>query len=138
MRAKTISAWFKTTQEPYRTKLLNNMNSSLRGSKVKSLIEALKSGFIWGDTDEGSEFWVEYLNSIIEEKKEVYLTIREWFNKVKEPFKSKLIENTSEEMLNTQAYTFVDATEQAFTWVNTKEGADYWLNFSMFHVEHME
>ena len=59
-KQKTISAWFKTVEEPHRSQLRNNTSKYLLRVKVESLSLAVKGAFAWYQSEEGEEYWREY------------------------------------------------------------------------------
>lgn len=64
MDKKSIQEWFESAEQPYRDQLLANMMNSVREIKIHSLKYALGSGFIWRDSIEGEDYWMEYANTL--------------------------------------------------------------------------
>ncbi len=53
-------------------------------------------------------------------------TIREYFNLLQEPYKSKALFNTTEDKLNTNVYNMKEALRIGFDWRKSKEKSFYW------------
>lgn len=55
-------------------------------------------------------------------------TIQQHLEKLKEPYKTKAIQNTHQRTLETKADSLIEAIKFAFLWENTLEGFNYWDN----------
>lgn len=66
------------------------------------------------------------------------MTIREGLERLKEPYRSQAIENTSKVKLGEFASSCENAMWQAFDWGRTKQGIDYWINIHAHIEEYLE
>lgn len=57
-------------------------------------------------------------------------TIKEWFEILKEPYKTQAINNTDEGILILEVGSLWDALVSAFDWEHTEEGTCYWKKLS--------
>ena len=60
---KTIREWFNELPDPYRTQAINNADSILLdnksvGKNCVSLLDALEKAFIWENSPEDFQYWV--------------------------------------------------------------------------------
>lgn len=53
-------------------------------------------------------------------------TVGYWLNKLREPYRTQALENSTEEKLTQSAWDAQSAILYAFHWNETKEGAQYW------------
>lgn len=53
-------------------------------------------------------------------------TIKTWFKKLEEPYRTQAIINTTQSLLSVKVGLLSDALGGAFGWERTKEGYDYW------------
>lgn len=53
-------------------------------------------------------------------------TIKQWFNTLKEPYKTQAINNTDKAILECITEDINNALEKAFTWSRSSEGHYYW------------
>lgn len=68
-------------------------------------------------------------------------TVQEWFDTLKEPYKTQAINNTDKDTLKDTAENLSNALEKSFFWLASSEGHDYWSEVNrntLFHVEHPE
>lgn len=54
---KKAKSWFKTLEEPYKTKAINNTPKDMLKLRYNTLAEALLGSFIWNDSEEGHFYW---------------------------------------------------------------------------------
>ena len=64
-------------------------------------------------------------------------TIKEWLNTLKEPYKSKALRQTNEDMLNLYCDSLLNSLYQMFDWQSSEEGLEYWsdLTSSLENIE---
>jgi hypothetical protein len=64
-------------------------------------------------------------------------TIKEWLNTLKEPYKSKALRQTNEDMLNLYCDSLLNSLYQMFDWQSSFEGLEYWsdLTASLENIE---
>ena len=64
-------------------------------------------------------------------------TIKDWLNTLKEPYKSKAIRQTSEDILTIRTDTLINSLYQMFVWKDSQEGDEYWrdLVLSLENIE---
>ena len=55
-------------------------------------------------------------------------TIKEWLNTLKEPYKSKAIQQTNKDILELQCNSITDALLKMFEWESSEEGDLFWDN----------
>ena len=55
-------------------------------------------------------------------------TIKEWLNTLKEPYKSKAIQQTNKNILELQCNSITDALLKMFEWESSEEGDLFWDN----------
>ena len=53
-------------------------------------------------------------------------TIKEWLNTLKEPYKSKAIQQTNKDTLELQCNSITDALLKMFEWESSEEGDLFW------------
>lgn len=72
MSAKTIKEWFAELPEEIRARAEKNLGDYGPGRSwpIESLSDAITQGFIWSDTLEGSDFWINIYDRA-EENKEI-------------------------------------------------------------------
>ena len=57
-------------------------------------------------------------------------TIKDWLNTLKEPYKSKALRQTNEELLNTKAKDLISSLYYMFDWSESEEGLEYWIDLT--------
>ncbi len=64
-------------------------------------------------------------------------TIKEWLNTLKEPYKSKALRQTNEDILNLYCDSLLNSLYQMFDWESSFEGWEYWndLTSSLENIE---
>ena len=64
-------------------------------------------------------------------------TIKEWLNTLKEPYKSKALKQTNEDILNLYCNSLLNSLYQMFDWESSEEGLEYWsdLTSSLENIE---
>ena len=64
-------------------------------------------------------------------------TIKEWLNTLKEPYKSKAIQQINKDILELQCNSITDALLKMFDWSESEEGLEYWsdLTSSLENIE---
>ena len=62
------------------------------------------------------------------EVKQKEKTIKEWLNTLKEPYKSKAIQQTNKNILELQCNSITDALLKMFEWESSEEGDLFWDN----------
>ena len=64
-------------------------------------------------------------------------TVKEWLNTLKEPYKSKALRQTNEDVLNLYCDSLVNSLYQMFDWQISFEGLEYWsdLTSSLENIE---
>ena len=64
-------------------------------------------------------------------------TIKEWLNTLKEPYKSKALRQTNEDILNLYCNSLLNSLYQMFDWQSSEEGLEYWsdLTSSLENIE---
>lgn len=70
-----------------------------------------------------------YKNSAKEMKTEEK-TVREWLNTLKEPYKSKALNNCNKSIINSKVTNLVKALYYAFDWQDSNEGFEYWKDLT--------
>ena len=55
-------------------------------------------------------------------------TIKDWLNTLKEPYKSKAIQQTNKNILELQCNSITDALLKMFEWESSEEGDLFWDN----------
>lgn len=55
---KTIREWLEELPEPYRTQALNNADNLDSKALFKSLYNVLQEAFIWEESPEGGNYWI--------------------------------------------------------------------------------
>jgi len=53
-------------------------------------------------------------------------TIREWFEMLPEPYRTKALANTAPDNRTEDYPSLISALDNAFVWDETQEGGDYW------------
>jgi hypothetical protein len=53
-------------------------------------------------------------------------TIKDWLNTLKEPYKSKAIQQTNKDILEIQCNNITDALLKMFEWESSEEGDLFW------------
>lgn len=53
-------------------------------------------------------------------------TIKDWLNTLKEPYKTKAIQQTNEDILELKCNSITDALLKMFEWESSKEGDLFW------------
>lgn len=53
-------------------------------------------------------------------------TVKQWLEQLKEPYKTKAINNTKDNVLNLTAFSLHSALMMAFVFHSSFEGNDYW------------
>lgn len=67
---KTIEQWLKTLPEPLRSEAINNSSKGALKKKVSSLRSAVCVGFIWTESDSGTEFWWSFYVALREAERD--------------------------------------------------------------------
>lgn len=64
-------------------------------------------------------------------------TIKDWLNILDEPYKSKAIQQTNEDILNLYCDSLLNSLYQMFDWQSSEEGLEYWsdLTSSLENIE---
>jgi hypothetical protein len=64
-------------------------------------------------------------------------TIKDWLNTLDEPYKSKALRQTNEDILNLYCDSLLNSLYQMFDWVSSEEGLEYWsdLTSSLENIE---
>ena len=64
-------------------------------------------------------------------------TIKEWLNTLDEPYKSKALKQTNEDILNLYCDSLLNSLYQMFDWSYSVEGVEYWsdLTSSLENIE---
>ena len=64
-------------------------------------------------------------------------TIKDWLNTLKEPYKSKALQQTNEDILNLYCDSLLNSLYQMFEWESSEEGLEYWsdLTSSLENIE---
>ena len=64
-------------------------------------------------------------------------TVKQWLNTLKEPYKSKALNNLQKEVINVKVISISKALKQSFDWDNSHEGWEYWndLTSSLENIE---
>ena len=64
-------------------------------------------------------------------------TVKQWLNTLKEPYKSKALNNLQKEVINVKVISISKALKQSFNWDNSQEGWEYWndLTSSLENIE---
>ena len=64
-------------------------------------------------------------------------TVKQWLNTLKEPYKSKALNNLQKEVINVKVISISKALKQSFDWDNSQEGWEYWndLTSSLENIE---
>jgi hypothetical protein len=64
-------------------------------------------------------------------------TVKDWLNTLKEPYKSKALNNLQKEVINVKVISISKALKQSFDWDNSQEGWEYWndLASSLENIE---
>ena len=64
-------------------------------------------------------------------------TVKEWLNTLKEPYKSKALRQTNEDILNLYCDSLLNSLYQMFDWQISFEGLEYWsdLTSSLENIE---
>ena len=53
-------------------------------------------------------------------------TVKQWLNTLKEPYKTKAIQQTNKGILKTKESSLIDTLYSMFVWECSKEGKQYW------------
>jgi hypothetical protein len=63
--------------------------------------------------------------------------IKDWLNTLNEPYKSKALKQTNEDILNLYCDSLLNSLYQMFDWVSSEEGLEYWsdLTSSLENIE---
>ena len=71
------------------------------------------------------------------EMKQKEKTIKDWLNTLKEPYKSKALRQTNEDILNLYCTSLLNSLYQMFDWQSSFEGWEYWndLTSSLENIE---
>lgn len=56
-------------------------------------------------------------------------TIKEWIEELPEPYRTRSIENTEDELLLERVESLKRAVKCAFVWRNSTQGHQYWEDF---------
>ena len=64
-------------------------------------------------------------------------TIKDWLNTLDEPYKSKALKQTNEDILNLYCNSLLNSLYQMFDWESSEEGLEYWsdLTSSLENIE---
>ena len=64
-------------------------------------------------------------------------TIKQWLNTLDEPYKSKALKQTNEDILNLYCNSLLNSLYQMFDWESSEEGLEYWsdLTSSLENIE---
>ena len=64
-------------------------------------------------------------------------TIKQWLNTLNEPYKSKALKQTNEDILNSYCDSLLNSLYQMFDWQSSFEGLEYWadLTSSLENIE---
>ncbi len=54
---KTAKEWFETLPEPERTQALFNTEDADIVNECSSVVDAIETSFVWGNTREGYKYW---------------------------------------------------------------------------------
>jgi hypothetical protein len=65
-------------------------------------------------------------------------TIKEWIEEAEEPYRTQMLNNTSEDTLKDKAESLLDALYGAFIWENSPEEHEYWSNYKNTLLEEDE
>ena len=57
-------------------------------------------------------------------------TIKEWLNTLKEPYKTKALRQTNEDILNLYCDSLLNSLYQMFDWQSSFEGLEYWSDLT--------
>ena len=63
-KEKTVKQWLNTLKEPYKSKAIQQTDEDRLKEKVSSLIVALYKMFVWGDSQQGDEYWRDLVLSL--------------------------------------------------------------------------
>ena len=63
----TIKDYFEELPEPYKTQAIKNSTDHCLGKNTTSLGSALCNGFIWSSTEQGHNYWRDFLFSLEKE-----------------------------------------------------------------------
>ena len=64
-------------------------------------------------------------------------TVKQWLNTLKEPYKTKAIQQTNKEILKTKESSLIDALYSMFVWEGSKEGDQYWRDL-VINLDNLE
>jgi hypothetical protein len=53
-------------------------------------------------------------------------TIKQWLNTLKEPYKTKALQQTNKDILKEKVIGLEDAMYKMFDWESSEEGLNYW------------
>lgn len=67
---KTIHQWLKTLPEPLRSEAIKNSPEKFLKAKKSSLSAAINCGFIWTESDSGTEFWWSFYVALREAERD--------------------------------------------------------------------
>ena len=64
-------------------------------------------------------------------------TIKDWLNTLDEPYKSKALRQTNEDILNLYCDSLLNSLYQMFDWESSEVGLEYWsdLTSSLENIE---
>ena len=57
-------------------------------------------------------------------------TVKQWLNTLKEPYKSKALRQTNEDILNSYCGSLLNSLYQMFDWQSSFEGLEYWSDLT--------
>ena len=58
-------------------------------------------------------------------------TVKQWLNTLKEPYKTKAINQTSKEVLKEKVNSLIVALYKMFLWKDSQEGDEYWRDLAL-------
>lgn len=66
---KTVKEWFEELEEPYKTQAFDNTEADMLECVAEALSDALFGAFSWECSNEGAEYWDEYVDNLIKQNK---------------------------------------------------------------------
>lgn len=123
----TVGQWFDTikNKDIKEQALFYAAAEGKLDNEAYSLELAIIEGFIWKDTIEGEQYWLNVACKFA--VKDIEKTIEEYINQIDEVLlRYKALANLKEKKKDILVPSFYEAIDKAFIWDETPEGHEFW------------
>lgn len=72
VRGKTVENFLFELPDPYRTQAIIQTDDDLFGKPAKDMVDALTTAFDWRLSQEGEEYWIEFVQDYYPDEVEYY------------------------------------------------------------------